>query len=131
VDETIAGLDAWVERVQDATHGIAREGAHVLRDMAAGTAPKLSGQLASTILPIQTGPNEWRVGPTVIYGRIRELGGLIEAKDGKWLRFVYHGRQVYARRAWQRGTHYMRRALGVFAGRYEEIAWRKWADTTV
>ena len=34
------------------------------------------------------------VGPTAVYGRIHELGGIITAKAGGWLRFMVGGQWV-------------------------------------
>ncbi len=96
VAATVAGLAALVGGMGTACREIVVEGAHMVQAAAMGLAPvgdrPGAGQLRRSInvkgpLPSVLGW-EAKVGPTVIYGRQRELGGPIFPVRAKALHWV-------------------------------------------
>lgn len=76
-------------------------------------APVAKGALRASIhTTFEEGGFRARIGPSVIYGRIRELGGVIVPKVKKWLRFrTKAGKWVTTKRVVQKGKPYMGPAL--------------------
>lgn len=58
-----------------------------------------------------------KVGPTVVYARIQELGGVITPKTAAHLRFRLGGREVYAKSVTLPPRPYFRPALVDFEAR--------------
>lgn len=96
---TVAGLDAIVKRVQEATRQVTADAAHIIQAQSMQEAPvgvygnstNAPGDLRRSIDvqgPEGSGGRYMaRVGPTVVYGRQRELGGDIYPKRGTYLAF--------------------------------------------
>lgn len=144
VSATIAGLERLKERVNEATRQSVADVLHLFQAAGMGHAPvgvtgnstNMPGDLRRSILvdgPHAMGDDTWegKVGPTVVYGRQRELGGPIEPKVAKALAFTKFGTRfvigpgvyphvgantVYLRRSgvYQHGAHYMLKG-------YEEV----------
>lgn len=122
VGATVAGIDALIKRVHEATKHIVGDAAHVIQAAGMVEAPKgvsgnstnASGDLARSI-DVQ-GPNGAagtyvaNVGPTVIYGRQRELGGDIYPKNVAALKFTKFGVVYYRTHVYQKANPYMLRA---------------------
>lgn len=122
VAATIAGLDALGARVDEAVFQIVADGLHLVQATAMGIAPvgtagnttNPPGDLARSI-DVEgpaggDGVYAGRVGPTVIYGRQRELGGDIYPQRAKALHFWKFGEEVYTRHVYQHPEPYMRPA---------------------
>lgn len=111
-----AAMDALIARSLEAMRSVVGDAAHDIQVGGRAIAPVRLGTLrasikvdgpreASTVpdLPKATprGPAVFaaRVGPTVVYGRIREVGGNVPGlktrMDGNWLRWWWHGRPVF------------------------------------
>lgn len=121
VDATIAALDALMERVDDATGQIVADGLHLIQAASMGFAPvgvtgnstNAPGDLRRSIIvegPARVGDHQWtgRVGPTVIYGRQRELGGAIYPQTARSLVFTKFGTTYYRQRVYQHPQPYMK-----------------------
>src|ERR1035437_4806320 len=85
-------IDAMMARVLAATEDSVKEGADKVTELARAKIKTGSGKLAESILttgPSPTGATSFEalVGPTVVYGRIHELGGVIHPKDHPYLAF--------------------------------------------
>ena len=103
VEATIAGLDLLGQRIEDATRQIAADMGHILQAELMKTAPvgtpgnttNAPGDLRRSMDfegPYGSGAAyTGRVGPTVIYGRQRALGGPIYAKVAPALVFTKFG----------------------------------------
>lgn len=103
------------------------------------------GPLADSVLPegpdqIGTSAYRTRVGPTLVYGRQRELGGTIEPTSstfltahfrdpGYWMWNFGHGLvDVFALNVYQEGQHYLKRGVEESIPAYLRIARRVWGD---
>lgn len=106
MEATIAGLDALEQRVADATRQIVADAAHLIQADSMGFAPvgvvgnstNMPGDLRRSIDvegPVG-GDAVWmaRVGPTVVYGRQRELGGPIYPQHATALAFTKFGTRL-------------------------------------
>lgn len=75
---------------------------------------KATGALANSII-VETEGNGTKVsanvGPTVIYGRIHELGGIIKAVSAKYLHFVIDGVDVFTKTVHIPARPYLRPAV--------------------
>ncbi len=122
VAATILGLDALGARVEKATEQIVKDTLHLLQLAAAAKAPKgvpgnstnPSGDLARSI-DVEgprggSGVYSGQVGPTVIYGRQRELGGPIYPQVASMLAFVKFGELIITSRVYQAPEPYMKPA---------------------
>ncbi len=103
VGKTILGMDALGARIHKAARLIVDKGAHLIQDASRSFAPvgvpgnstNAPGDLARSI--IVEGPNETStgyeafIGPTVIYGRQRALGGPLEPKTAPAMVFTIWG----------------------------------------
>lgn len=119
---TIAGLDAMAARIEAATDELVGNALHMFQAAAMAAAPvgdpdnstNAPGDLRRSI--DVEGPHgadgiyAGEVGPTVIYGRQRELGGDIYPVRAKALVFSRFGVTVFTRHVFQVGSHYMERA---------------------
>jgi len=75
---------------------------------------KATGALANSIIVETEGSGtkvSARVGPTVIYGRIQELGGIIKAVSAKYLHFVIDGVDVFTKTVHIPARPYLRPAV--------------------
>ena len=139
-----AALDKLITNVTQANLQIAREGAFAVKGAAQVDAPKLDGDLAASIVvtgpyPVNAFTAEAKTGPTVVYGRQRELGGPIDPKPGhSWLAFFWpdgpsylphlpDGR-VLVHHVFQIGRPYLKPAVAAVRPLYLAIARRRWAD---
>jgi hypothetical protein len=128
---TIAGLRALAQRIDQATQAIAADAIHLYQLAGIANAPvgdypdnstNPPGDLARSI-DVQ-GPRgaqgiyEAEVGPTIIYGRQRELGGTIFghpylaffSDTGHYMEHEYGSSEVIVHSVHQFGAHYMLRA---------------------
>lgn len=134
MEATIAGLDALEQRVADATRQIVADAAHLIQADSMGFAPvgvvgnstNMPGDLRRSIDvegPVG-GDAVWmaRVGPTVVYGRQRELGGPIYPQRAKRLRFVKFGVVYYRHRVYQHPEPYMKPGRGAALPEIEAVA---------
>ena len=141
VDACIAGLARLAKRVETATAEIAMEGAFLVEAAAKGDAPVLTGTLRRSIDvkgPHMLGPFAFSadVGPTVVYGRMRELGGWIPGgavprpkPPGTSLYWVdSSGGQHFASLVHQHGRPYLRPALVASVEKYHDLAARRWNE---
>jgi hypothetical protein len=144
--DTIAGLDALALRIDGATAQATADALHLFQAAGMLNAPigtpgnstNAPGDLARSI-DVEgpaggDGVYAGEVGPTVIYGRQRELGGTITKADG-FMRFftdggghyaeaIYGGSPVvYTHVVHQFGAHYMLRAWDdvVLSGSIEAV----------
>lgn len=133
----IAALDHLVELISDATRDAVDEGATAMQTEGQGFAPHLSGALAASITitgPYPSGVAGFTalVGPTVVYGRIREIGGPIPGRkttmDHPYLRWMWNGRPVFKKKVHQHGTGYMLRADTLVRARFNDICVRHWTQ---
>lgn len=133
----IAALDRLMVSLHEATHDGVEDGAKAVQDGARAFAPHLSGELAGSITitgPTPTGVASYAalVGPTVVYGRIRELGGPIPGRrtvmTHPYLRWYWEGRPVFKRKVHQHGTHYLLHAVEEVRPRFRDMCARRWAE---
>jgi hypothetical protein len=119
VDATIEGLDRLSSRVDEATGQITEDALKLFQASGRVNAPigtegnttNEPGDLKESIVVLGPygieGEYEGEVGPTVIYGRQRELGGPIFKFDG-FMVFHWGARGwTYAHQVEQEGAHYM------------------------
>ena len=121
VSGTIAGLDLLAKRVDQATRQIVADVAHLFQAAGIDEAPvgvsgnstNAPGDLRRSIdVQGPTGRDgiyEALVGPTVVYGRQRELGGAIYPVTATFLRFEKFGVVYYRTRVFQEANPYMKR----------------------
>jgi hypothetical protein len=78
----------------------------------------------------QTGPGRWlaTAGPSVIYGRFRDLGGTIHAKNVPYLKFQIDGNWVQVESVTQTGSFYMEKGLDDLEGAIEGIIAAAWDE---
>lgn len=131
VSKTVAALDVLAARFKEAARSATGDGAYAIRDGARELAPLGIGTLRASI--IVDGPRQAssvpglvaslphgdavyaaKIGPTVVYGRIREIGGRIpgrrKAMIHPYLRWQHDGHWVFRRSVYQHGTGYLRHA---------------------
>lgn len=92
-EAAIAALDAMTSRVRSATVKAVVDSAVVVQRLAVINAPVVDGELRRSIKitgPQVAGRDRWAayVGPTVVYGRQRELGGHLYPKRVAWMRWL-------------------------------------------
>ena len=137
VAETIAGIDALTKRIDFATGQGTADILSRFQEAGRLHAPigdfpdnstNLPGDLAASILV--EGPHggaglyAGEVGPTVVYGRQRELGGDIYPQAAEWLFFIWHGEPTFSLHVHQEGAHYLRDA-------YDEVLPTTWESMAV
>lgn len=130
--EAIRAIDDLIERLESATEAATREGIGVFEGAAKSNAPVKTGTLRRSIFvtgPIRTAMYRWtaRVGPTVVYGRIRELGGHIYPKRVQWLRWERFGRVWFSKHVYQSGTHYVKRGVEASLPKVQAIFIKYWS----
>lgn len=120
VGATLLGLDALAARINEAARQITADAAHMVQRKAMDVAPvgvsgnstNAPGDLRRSILvqgPVGAdGRYEAQVGPTVVYGRQRELGGPIYAQNVSYLVFTKFGTTYYTPRVFQKPRPYMK-----------------------
>lgn len=147
VSRTLAGLDALTLRINDATLQSVADSLHLFQASGMlhapigrpGNSTNAPGDLARSIDvegPVGgDGVYAGQVGPTVIYGRLRELGGDIYKDDG-YMHFFTDGGghyaegvfgggpEVYTHHVHQFGAHYMLQAWDevILSGSVEAVA---------
>ena len=142
-------LDRLIGLIDAATFDIAKTGSEEVGRAARANAPNLSGQLAASIVEeaptnvgtrygmagVHAGPYFWtaKVGPTVVYGRIRALGGDIPKKGHRastphgYLKWYWEGRPVFKKRVHQGGNKYLLNALEDYEAAFLQMATNRWA----
>lgn len=135
-------IDALIGRIVKATADISLEGGLLVEGLAKSNAPIDTGTLMRSIDttgPSPTGVASFAtfVGPTVIYGRLRELGGFIpggavpEPKPpGRrdWLHWVNETGDHFAKLVHQDGRPYLKPAVDTAKPQYLRLAAKRWAD---
>ncbi|MDE2104636.1 MAG: HK97 gp10 family phage protein [Patescibacteria group bacterium] len=136
-------IDRMIERVTRATYIIAAEGAALVEAEAKINAPSVDGTLRRSITaddpsPIGIAAFAAEVGPTVEYGRLRELGGDIEPDGHPYLAFYWPDAPAGIRflpdgRALVHHVHqdpepYLKPAVEMTKAAYLALARRRWAD---
>jgi len=121
-----AAIDALIASVIEATAKATMDGAMLVKSLAQAEAPHKTGRLAGSIDVTGPGPTgsasfEALVGPTVVYGRLRELGGWIPGgaspqpkPPGKrdWLHWVDEaGNGHFSKLVYQTGRPYLKPAV--------------------
>lgn len=138
VGAAIAALDELASRIDKETERAVFEAAAELDAAAKALAPSLTGTLRRSIRiegPRRAGLGAYRakVGPTVIYGRQRELGGHIVPVRAKMLRWPGPGDPrgqfgpIFARHVYQRPHPYLKPATLALRSRFRDIAAKHWA----
>jgi len=134
--DAIAALDKLIADLEAATKDGVDDAAHQLQGLVRENAPHLSGELAATVAvtgpyPIVRGYAA-KVGPTLIYGRIRELGGRIPGErkvmTHPFLRWYQDGKPVFARSVRQKGSRYVLRSVEEFRPQMRNVLMRHWAN---
>jgi len=143
VEDTIRALDHLVDRMGRASLAIAAQGARMVNVGARALAPiglelphrtGTPGDLARSIRttgPVPSGRGAYtaHVGPTVIYGRQRELGGPIAPVFARRLRWwAMDGTPIFARHVVQFPHPYLKPAAEAVRHRYRDLAIRRWGD---
>jgi hypothetical protein len=141
-----AALDRLIDRANLAVRAAVEEGINLLIRDAKLAAPvgkssprssggngSVGGTLRRSISLVsisEDGPGRYTAtaGPHVVYGRIRELGGTIRAKNAPYLKFQINGSWVQVKSVTQSGKPYMRPALEATAASFDEIMARKWRE---
>jgi len=131
VSEAIGALRAWAEREKSATERAVQEAAEVVTDTAKGLAPHVTGALAESITITAEGEYTRLTGPTVVYGRIIELGGTITPRDRRYLSWLSDwmtgtGDRVFAKRVHIRPEPYLRPAVEADEGRILDTFREAW-----
>ena len=98
--ETNAAIDALIGRIDDATKAAVRDVTGQVERFSKGFAHVKTGTLRRSILPtpvarVSLHAYAARVGPTVVYGRQKELGGHIYPVRAKALRFFWERKGVF------------------------------------
>jgi len=132
----VAALTQLAVLIDAATKDGVADGADLVQGLGRTYAPHLSGELASSITitgPAATGPAEYtaKVGPTMVYGRIREIGGAIPGRKGMthpFLRWSYGGHWVFKHKVHQHGAKYMLHAVEDVRPQFRSIVARRWAN---
>ena len=134
--DAIAALDQLITDLEHATKAGVGEGADMLQGIIRENAPHLSGELATSVAV--TGPYPVvggyiaKVGPTLIYGRIRELGGRIPGSKTvmthPYLRWFQDGKPIFAKSVHQRGSRYVLRSYEIYKPQHRNVLMRHWAN---
>lgn len=124
VRAAIIALDKLMADLDTATRAGVSAGADRVQTLGRAYVPHTSGrgdgELAPSIVvtgPSPTGAVEYTalVGPTVDYGRIREIGGHIPGRKKvmthPFLRWEIDGKPIFARKVYQHGAKYMLHAV--------------------
>ena len=149
VDAATAALDKLAADLIEATRDAVGDGAEWVRMAARAEAPMQIGTLKASIIvdgprlsatvsglwkAAPRGPGSFaaKVGPTVVYGRIREIGGRIpgrgHAMTHPYLRWFYMGRPVFRHVVGQKGSHYMLKAYSEFEPQFRGMCIRRWSN---
>lgn len=119
VGATIAGLDALSTALDDAMRQSVSDAAHIIQRIAmqkapvgvAGNSTNMPGDLRRSIrvAPVVGGAGTYttNVGPYVVYGRQRELGGPIYPVTATVLAFTKFGESVFTSRVYQKPEPYL------------------------
>lgn len=132
-------LDKLLVLLPTATAIVSLEMARDVRSEARAYLKDPLGPLAESIHttgPDRVGTNAFRtrVGPTLVYGRQRELGGHIDAgiltahyrDPGYW---TWNGSDVFTQHVFQVGQHYLKRGVETSLPRLLRTAQKIWGDT--
>lgn len=139
VHATQAALDEMLATLPQATARVSREMGEQVRGAAMHELKDPIGPLAESILvtgPDLTGAYRYRTrtGPTLVYGRQRELGGHIVPVDANLLTahyrdpgyWTWQGADVFTDHVFQVGQHYLKRGVEISLPRLRMIAERIW-----
>lgn len=134
VARTLLGMDALAVRMESAIKQITADAAHIVQTQSMMEAPvgvtgnstNAPGDLRRSIDvqgPVGGGGTyHARVGPTVIYGRQRELGGPIYPQRAAALRFEKFGTVYYSQRVFQTANPYMLRGEAAAIPQIDAVA---------
>lgn len=117
VAATVAALRGLSDRLDGAARDAVGDIARAVQASSMRFAPVLTGTLRRSIDvqgPFPAGPHTWgaRVGPTVIYGRIAELGGHIYPRRARALRWwAADGTPIFAMHVYHPAHPYMKPGL--------------------
>ena len=136
IDDAAAqqALTALIAALLDATAKGVVEGAMIVEGAAKTIAPVKTGRLRGSFRiegPVRIGPASFmsRVGPTVAYGRIRELGGDIRPVRAKALRWIgVEGYPIFAQLSHQVPRPYLKPGVMVSKPLYRQLMRRRWAE---
>lgn len=140
----LSGVSALRARLNEATEDIVEDGLGILTEAIMDNAPVRTGTLRRSVqaTPVRQngeGIYEGQVGPTVIYARIRELGGdiyprprLVIGKDGRIYPHVLSwvgpdGRRRFAHHVHQVGRPYVKPAVEASRDPINDMARERWA----
>ena len=139
VRATQAALDEMLSTLPQATARVSREMGEQVRGAAMHELKDPIGPLAESMLvtgPDLVGSYEYRTrtGPTLVYGRQRELGGPINPVNGSVLTahyrapgyWTWEGADVFTDHVFQTGQHYLKRGVEISLPRLRMIAERVW-----
>lgn len=116
-DAAAAAIDALILRLDAATRGFTSDAVHMIGRGAKTLAHVKTGTLRRSILPtpvVRVSAHVWtaRVGPTVVYGRQKELGGDIYPVRAQALRFIAaDGALIYTQHVYQKPQPYLKPAV--------------------
>lgn len=135
------GLDRLLAALPVATARASSEMADAVKIEAQANLKNPLGPLATSMRaegPDMIGTTSWRtkMGPTLIYGRQRELGGHIDPVDATILTahyrapgyWTWEGQDVFTNHVFQLGQHYLKRGVEMALPRLHHIAARIWGD---
>lgn len=129
--DAIAALDALIERVREAARRSVADEAALIEGAAKEFAHVKTGTLRRSILPtpvhpLATNVFESLVGPTVVYGRQKELGGHIFPVRARALRFIARdGALVFAAHVYQPPIPFLKPGYQAAAPRFTDVVLRR------
>lgn len=138
VGDAVAALDALGVRIDGATAKGVQDGSLIVQRQArlnATVDPQVrTGALRRSITtdgPTPTGPHSFkaRTYPTIVYGRIIELGGVITVKRAEWLTFQWAPGQWARKKSVTIHPHpYLAPALAESQAAFLAAIKSRWAD---
>lgn len=127
-----AAIDALIARIREATRRAVADETALVESAAKSFAPVMTGTLRRSILPTPTHPLapsvfEALVGPTVVYGRQKELGGHIRPVRAPELVFFWlrQGRWVHTQHVYQHPQPFMKPGVEQASGRFGALIERR------
>ena len=135
-------IDVLIGRLISASSRSSKQGADLIQSAARGIVEHHSGRLAASITttgPRPTGVASFAtdVGPTVVYGRIHELGGHIYPHGHKYLAFYWldhdlapklNDGRILVHAVYQRPKPYLKPATRAMAMVFRDRAISNWSD---
>lgn len=143
----IAALAKIAAQVKASLPAVVAEGSEVIQTNARAELAKrppsrwdvpgrVPGRLAASIrtfTPYPSGVNEWsaRTAPTVIYGRLQELGGHIYPVRAAYLHWYANGTEFFRKHVYVPGRPYLEPGLQVSLPQLYEVAEKTWGEALV